>query len=244
MDKAVSVPKNHRVSLFINVLREELMRRGFFEQHLYSMINYRIENTDSFKVRNKLYLRYNPEPDIWRAGEQYNKFFWIGSMFRDEKSPSRFHLREFTVIDIYLKGGTVKSVIKTFLHLLTILEKKLYLPRLSKLKIKYVRYDDLVLLKRSDFNDRFWLVLTDYPTEESFYDTRGKDEVHTSKFEIFYVNNGKLLEIAACGRLGKNLNRVNYIRGVKSLIGGKLISKRFMGFGFGLERLVHIYHKS
>jgi len=53
----------------------------------------------------------------------------------------------------------------------------------------------------------YWLIVTDYPINESFYDAKGRDGGLTSKFEIFFVDEGNCIEIAACGNLGENLNK-------------------------------------
>ena len=231
--------EQHTISLFLNTVRAELMRRGFFEHHLYSTLGYKIENTDTFKLKDGLYMRYNPEPDIWQVGERYDHFFWIGSMFRNEKKLDKTHQYEFTVVDIYLKQGTREHVIKTFLSVLRVLEKKLRLPVLSKVKVKEMTHEEFARAGAS--KGTYWLVLTDYPIMESFYDTQGKDNGHTSKFEIFFVNKGKPIEIAACGQLGENLNKENYIKGKKKLLTKKLSQKKFIGFGFGVERLARVY---
>jgi aspartyl/asparaginyl-tRNA synthetase len=239
--KDTNYAQQYTLSRVINALRSALLNRGFFEHHLYSTIDYKIENTDTFKVKDQLYLRYNPEPDIWQVGDKHNKFFWIGSMFRNEKKLSKVHRYEFTVLDIYLKQGTMKILIETFLSLLRDLEKTLRLPILSDKEVRYISYDEFHNSKKK-FKGNFWLVLTDYPTYESFYDTPGKDRNHSNKFEIFYMKNGVPLEIAACGELGENLNKINYIKGAKKLLNKKIADKKFIGFGFGLERLAHLYN--
>lgn len=238
--KGSNYKDQYTLSIVINALRSRLLEKGFFEHHLYSTMDYKIENTDTFKIRKNLYLRYNPEPDIWQVGEKHDKFFWIGSMFRNEKELSKVRRYEFTVTDIYLKNGTMKVVVETFLSLLKALEKSLRLSALSSSKIAYLSYDEFHSGEKR-FKGNFWLVITDYLIEESFYDTQGKDRVHSSKFEIFYVKNGAPLEIAACGPLGENLNTINFIKGTKKLLNKKISAKQFVGFGFGLERLAYLY---
>ena len=229
----------HTISLFINTIRTMLIKQGLFEHHLYSTLPYKIENTDTFKLKNNLYMRYNPEPDIWQVGKTYDNFFWIGSMFRKERRLSKIHQYEFTVVDIYRKQGAIKNVITEFLGILSGLEKKLSLKKLSKLKVKYMTYSKLP--RSSKFKESFWMVLTDYPMNQSFYDTRGKSPKSTSKFEIFFVDNGRPTEIAACGVLGENLNKQNYIKGRKNTLSKTISQKKFIGFGFGIERLARIY---
>jgi len=232
--------EQHTLSLIINTLRATLLKQGFFEHHLYSTQKYKIENTDTFKVKNGLFLRYNPEPDIWQVGEKYDRFFWIGSMFRNEKRLSKFHRNEFTVIDIYFPHGTMKMVVAKFLSLLKALETGLHLQPLSKLPVRYLSHEEFAKQKAL-LRSSFWMVVTDYPVSESFYDTKGKNRLHTNKFEIFYVHNGVSLEIAACGKLGENINKINYIKGAKKLLNKKVAKKEFIGFGFGLERIAYTY---
>lgn len=233
-----SYKEQYTISRIISVLRSTLIKEGFFEHHLYSTVNYKIENTESFKILKDLYLRYNPEPDIWQVGEKHNKFFWVGSMFRNEKKTSKLRRYEFTVLDIYIKNGDMRTVINKFFSLLKKLENTFHLRPLSALGVRYVPYDNFL---KKNWKGSFWLVLTDYPIKESFYDTRGQDRAHSNKFEIFYVKDGNLLEVAACGQLGENLNNINYIKATKKFLNKKISDKKFIGFGFGLERIAHIY---
>lgn len=127
------------------------------------------------------------------------------------------------------------------LSILKELESKLHLTKLSKLKVHHMTYDELS--KSPKLKGSFWLILTDYPVSQSFYDTKGKDSSHTSKFEIFLVDKGKATEIAACGTLGENLNKQNYIKGKKDILSKSISKKKFIGFGFGVERLARIYNQ-
>ena len=117
------------------------------------------------------------------------------------------------------------------------IEKQLKLNSLSKHEVKYLPYEQ--------FDKRpkgiYWLVLTDYPVDQSFYDVKGKDKNHTGKFEIYYVDGATCIEIAACGMLGENLNKQNYITGKKGFLSNKITQKKLIGFGFGVERLARVY---
>lgn len=239
----MSYEEQYRLSLFINPIREHLLNKGFFEHHLYSTIPYKIEKTDCFKVKKGLYLRYNPEPDIWQVGFQHDNFFWIGSMFRDEKRVSQLHRNEFTVVDIYQAQGSMASVVGRFIEILEVLEQKLELTSISKLNVEYITYSEFADGHHDKSEGNHWLVVTDYPTEESFYDAKGIDEKHTQKFEIFFIENGKPTEIAACGKLGPNLNKRNFIKDGGGFLEASLDQKNFTGFGFGLERLIQIYDR-
>jgi lysyl-tRNA synthetase class II len=228
---------NYKLSLAINTIRKFLLNNAFFETHLYSTLNYKIENTSTFQLKDKLFLRYNPEPDIWQIGEKHNKFFWIGSMFRDEPKLSPLHSYEFTVVDIY-EIGDKESVKKRFIEILNYLEKELSLKPLSK-KIVEVDYKD----KFNNIKEKeCWILVNEYPAEESFYDTKLKNE-RTKKFEFFYKNGDSIIETVACGELGENANSRHYVKDEKNIVKSSLFNKKFIGFGIGIERLLFLYSK-
>lgn len=230
-----------KLSMTINSLRSHLSKRGFFEHHLYSTQNYRIENVPQFKLNKGLYLRYNPEPDIWQIGDRFDKFFWIGSMYRNEKKLSRIHKYEFTVLDTYLRNGDMKSVAKNFLELLKTLERDLDLGyKLSQFPVEYVKYAEFDKIKFTK-SDNFWYIVTDYPKNESFYDQLKKGVPETEKFEIYCVKDGEEVEIAACGVLGKNHNAEMFIKNGEKYLSNTILKKKFIGFGVGLERLLYLY---
>ena len=62
-------------------------------------------------------------------------------MFRNQKRLDKAHQYEFTV-DIYLKQGTMERVIKTFLSILGVIEKKLHLSGLSRLRVKKMSHEE------------------------------------------------------------------------------------------------------
>jgi hypothetical protein len=234
--------ENLTLSHFINIVRAYLLGRDFFEHRLYSSVPYKIENTDYFKLKDGLFLRVNPEPDIWEIGTEYDHFFWIGSMFRKEKKLSSIHQYEFTVADIYLKNGSQSDVLNLFFSILDMLEERLGLKKLSESLVQYMTYEEFHTTKLPKSKDASWIVVTDYPNNESFFDQK-IDTSKTSKFEIYFVKNGEATEIAACGTLGDNRNEKQYIQGKNSKISKKLLDKKFIGFGFGMERLIRIYGK-
>ena len=234
--------QQYNLSVFINTVRDFLKKQGYFEHHLYSTLNYKIENTDTFKIKDNLYLRYNPEPDIWQVGIKHDKLFWIGSMFRDEDKLDDLHQYEFTVIDIYQARGTVDMVIKYYIEILKTLEKELKLSPLSELKIKYMTHKDFSVLDKNDLKGKYWLIVTDYSVDESFYDV-GRNNSLTSKFEIFFMEDRNFTEIVACGNLGDNLNQNNFVSNGQTFINQDLLEKSFIGFGIGLERLMRLYNR-
>ncbi|MEK6961295.1 MAG: hypothetical protein AABX47_09060 [Nanoarchaeota archaeon] len=226
---------NEQLSRAINSIRKFLLNQNFFEVHLYSTTNYKIENTNFFQLKDDLFLRFNPEPDIWQAGLNHNKFFWIGSMFRNEPKLSIFHSFEFSVADIYEMGdkGTVK---KKLIAIIKQLEKDLRLKPLSK-KVIVIDYNDSM---ESVSERECWILVDNYPKEESFYDTSIGDG-RTKKFEFFYKNNDEIIEIVACGELGENANPKNFIKNKDAIVQKEPLKKGFVGFGIGIERLMALY---
>jgi hypothetical protein len=234
IDSKIMNIDNYQLSLAINSVRSFLLKRSFFEVHLYSTLNYKIENTASFDIKKELFLRFNPEPDIWTVGEKHGKFFWIGSMFRNEDKLSSIHSYEFTVVDIY-EVGTKENVKKRFTELLSQLEKDLSLKPLSR---KFVEIDHGTPLDTVK-DKECWILLNHYPREESFYDTAvGREK--TKKFELFYKRGKVIIEIVACGELGENANPRQFIKDTR-VVKKTVFKKGFVGFGIGLERLLLLY---
>lgn len=226
------------LSNYLNVIRGFLLKKKFFEHHLYSTTDYKIENTKSFGLGNGLFLRYNPEPDIWTAGSEHDSFFWIGSMFRDDDRSS-LHKKEFTVVDIYLKNKAMRDVVDFFLAILKNMESSLKLKSLSKLPTRYISHAEFNQMPATD--ERFWAIVTNYPVDESFYDER--EGTATKKFEIFFVDGEEKVEIAACGVLGDNLNKSMFVKEKSRIVDKKIAEKKFIGFGFGIERLIYLYRR-
>ena len=241
--KNVSEISTLELSDYVNAVRKMLLIEGFFEHHLYSMTNYRIEDTEYFKIEDESYLRFNPEPEIWIIGEKYDKFFWIGSLFRKEKKLTPVHKKEFTVVDIYLREKDQKDMISFFFKILGQIEKYLGLHNLSKLPIEYVKYGQFKN-ERLNKHKRYWIVVTNYPIEESFYDKENKLKDETTKFEIYFVNEGNTIELAVGGNLGENLNKKKFIKYETKFVNKKALTKNFVGFGFGVERLIYIYRNT
>jgi len=226
---------NEQLSLAITSIRRFLLKENFFEVHLYSTSNYKIENTNFFKIKDNLFLRFNPEPDIWKVGLNHDKFFWIGSMFRNEPKLSPLHSYEFTVADIYELGD--KTIVKKkFIAILKQLEKDLKLSPLSKEFVEINYNDSFDKISKKEC----WILVNNYPKEESFYDTSNGNET-TKKFELFYKNHEKIIEIVACGELGENVNPKIFIKNKDSIVQKEPLKKGFVGFGIGIERLLLLY---
>lgn len=224
-----------KLSMLISSIRAFLESNSFFEVHLYSTTNYIIENTDFFTLRSNLFLRVNPEPDIWNIATDNEKFFWIGSMYRNESELSPLHSYEFTVADIYEIGD--KELVKNrFIELLLHIENTLNLQPLSKHIIE-IDYQDAI---ESITQDNCWIAVNNYPTEESFYDV-DQGNGTTKKFELFYKQNNDFIEIAACGELGPNTNTHNFIVNETAVVEKSALNKGLVGFGIGLERLLLLY---
>lgn len=237
---AVSSVSTLRLSQYINSIRGFLIKEGFFEHHLYSLVPYRITNTDTYKIDDSLYLRYNPEPDIWQAGTSYDQFFWIGSMFRNEPKLDRLHKKEFTVADIYKTHGSVEWVQNCFIALLKECELRLE-PRntLSSLPFVTTRFHKFNK-KTLKINQPCWLLIQDYPDSESFYDQAKKAKI-TRKFEIFYLDSNLLVEVAACGMVGKNTSPTQHITPIQNVITKDILKQKLMGFGLGIERVMLLF---
>jgi len=106
------------LSKYINIFRQFLLKKDFFEHTMYSFVSFKIKNADCFKINGTLFLRYGTEPEVWRIGENFNKFFWIGSLYRKEKKLSKIYKYEFKLVDFYIRGGSMQDIINIFLGLL------------------------------------------------------------------------------------------------------------------------------
>ena len=155
-------------------------------------------------------------------------------MFRNETRLSPVHSYEFTVVDIY-EPGHKETVKKKFLTLLTQLEKDLSLRPLSKKIIEIDHSTQIKTVKEKEC----WVLVNNYPREESFYDVAGS-KGRTKKFELFYKNDEHVIEIVACGELGKNVNPLHYIKN-DAVVKRPVLHKGFVGFGIGIERLLLLY---
>lgn len=228
---------NEKLSLAIQSIRKYLLKENFFDVHLYSTNTYIIENTRFFQLKDALFLRVNPEPDIWKTGTSYPKFFWIGSLFRNEKCLSTLHSYEFTVVDIYEKGRK-EQVKKRFSSILNQLERDLSLQPLSKsfVEVDYGFSSDAIC------EEECWVLIKNYPKNKSFYD-RDNGNGTTQKFELFYKKKDELVEIVACGELGENVNPEQFIKNENDFVQRDSFQKGLVGFGIGLERLLLLYSR-
>lgn len=226
------------LSKYLNTFRQFLLKKGFFEHTLYSSVSFKVENATCFELNKKLFLRYGTEPDVWRIGEHFDKFFWIGSLYRNETKLTRIHNYEFKLVDFYISGGSIQNILNIFLNLLKQVEKSLDLIKLSRLEMKKISYMDF---HKNEFrkDKKYWLVVTEYPIQESFYDKPLKCD--TNKFELFFVNSGKVVEIASGGIVGPNINKEMYIKNIDKFTDKQLFDKEFIGLGIGVERLILVY---
>lgn len=229
------------LSKYISAFRGFFAGQGYFEQALYSTVPYAVTNTDTFKVKEGLFLRHYPEPEIWAAAKEADKFFWIDSLYRNENAIDKIHNYEFKVVDFYIKNATPQEIIGVFLEALNQLEQKMSLPSLSKKGVKYITYDNF----EKGLYDRtgtYWLAITDYPKNESFYDAPLGGRQVTSKFELMFAAPGEITEIAAAGIIGENMNSVRRIENSPDLkFSEEVYAENFMGLGFGVERLIYLY---
>lgn len=63
----------------------------------------------------------------------------------------------------------------------------------------------------------------------------------TTKFEIFFYNKDTLVELASGGLVGRNINSYMHIKNEDDFVNKGVFDRRFMGLGFGLERLIYLY---
>ena len=229
---------SHGISLYVNAFRKALLGDGFFEHTLPSLLPYKVETTPCFAVAGNQYLRYGTEPDVWRIGDRYEKFFWIGSLFRHEVNKDRTHAFEFTLVDFYLQRGSLENLVAQFESLLRHVEGALDLPPLSSIgviRVHFHRFDaDSFRLATPS-----WVAVTGYPVTESFYDTL--DEADTNKFELYYVDQEQAIEIASAGVVGPNVNPLMYVENIDRDSDRQIFEKQFAGLGFGVARLALVY---
>jgi aspartyl/asparaginyl-tRNA synthetase len=161
-------------------------------------------------------------------------------LFRKEKKLTPIHKKEFTVVDIYLREANRSIMVHFFIELLKQIEKELDLQNLSKLPVEYVKHS---IFKNEKLNRHklYWLIVTDYPTNESFYDKGNNSNNETTKFEIYFVNEGNAVELAVGGNLDENLNKNKFVKEENKFVNKKALDKKFIGFGFGVERLIYLY---
>ena len=226
------------LSNYINIFRQFLVKKDFFEHTLYSFRQFKIENAECFEINPNLFLRYGTEPEIWKIGKEFDKFFWIGSLYRKEKSLSPIHRYEFKLVDFYLREGTLNNILDLFFDLLKEAEKSLNLKKISELSIQFISFKDFQNKKFLN-NKKEWIVVTNYPKNESFFDAPLKEG--TNKFEIFFISSGRKTEIASGGIVGPNLNPKMYINEGEKYTNEKIFNENFIGLGFGIERLMFLY---
>lgn len=238
--KSISSIDTFKLSTYINVFRKYFLEKNFFEQSLYSTNPYNITNTEFFKLKEKLFLRTLPEPDVFEAATELDKFFWIGSLFRKEKEITKIHKNEFKLLDFYIKSDSQIKVTQIFFDLLKTTEKALQLKELSNKQITYIDYQDFIECKFKH-SGKYWLIVENFPINESFYDSLLTNGKASSKFEIVFVNSVETIEIAAAGLTGENLNKEKSIIGLNYTIPSRILKNKFVGLGFGIERLIYLY---
>jgi len=106
------------------------------------------------------------------------------------------------------------------------------------LEVKKISYSNFHKNKFKK-GEKHWLVVTEYPIMESFYDKTFKD--NTNKFEVFFVSDGKAIEIASAGIVGSNMNKKMSAKNADKLSDKNIFDKEFIGFGLGIERLILLY---
>jgi aspartyl/asparaginyl-tRNA synthetase len=218
-----------------SVSRRFFTQLQFTEISLPSHTSYKIEGVRSFKVAPGMYLRYTPEPDAWIHSEGLHQFFWIGSIFRNN-TPSPWHSNEFSMVACYARSKTTTTMVSVFFALLREIEQTLEGHALSKAPLRYATY--------AEFNSGFdrkhngWVVVTEYPKEQSFYDQMSAAG-NTLRYGIYFIHEGKAALIASGGTVGENMNKKMKIREFK--LPKDSLNDRIASLRIGVERLITLY---
>ena len=223
----------HLLSIGIQEIRKFLYSEDFFEKHLYSLAS-PIKGTNPLSTEKGV-LRFSPEPDVWVIPPNIERFFFIGSLFRDERIDA-LHAYEFTTADIYFRGGGQALLLEIFWKILDVLAERKVISNLNGLNVKEVEYCRFTPQEKVSEKE-MWLLVTHYPVEESFFDAM-LDEQSTQKSELFLMVPGfQPIEIASLGRVGANRNSlVQLEKPIPEL--SKYISEDLFGLCFGIERLM------
>jgi hypothetical protein len=72
------------ISQFANCLREYFTMKGFYEVTLFDTTKYIVTNSNQIKTKTGEFLRNTTEPEIWQLGIDYERFFCVASLFRNE----------------------------------------------------------------------------------------------------------------------------------------------------------------
>lgn len=227
------------VSQYCNYFRAFFLRKGFHELTLYNTSHFEITNTNQIRISTNDFLRNTTEPDIWNLGvQEYDKFFCITSLFRNEDLSSPIHKNEFKILDFYIKNSSEQSMLSVAFDALNFLELQLSLPALSKLAIESCSFEDFST--SSSYRTPSILKVQNYPVEESFYDAVDSDDGKIMKGEFFFLGGEKPIEFSVFGKVGENINSKNRIEDFKFKV-PNIEGLNLFGMCFGIERTIMCY---
>lgn len=227
------------ISEYANCIREFFLKKRFYEVSLFDTTKYSVTNTNQIKSSTGEFLRTTTEPEIWQYGLDFDKFFCITSLFRDEDKTSLLHKNEFRIVDFYIKNAREELILETFFKALEYLESELNLPKLSKLKIHSCDYEEFVTTNFFDVPFSIYKV-ENYPVEESFYDVVDTKTGKTKKGELFFVGKGQPIEFSVFGQVDENKNPHNKIENFSFAI-PNIKSLNLYGMCLGIERAILCY---
>jgi len=226
------------ISQFASCLREFFLMKDFYEVALFDTTKYIVTNTKQIKTKTGEYLRNTTEPEIWQLGIDYDRFFCITSLFRNEDVSSLLHKNEFKIVDFYQKNSNENEMLKTLFEALEFLEERFCLPKLSGLQIKVYDFDDFINLNTITKDTSIFKV-ENYPLEESFYDVVDDKTGKSKKGELFFVCNESPIEFSVYGQVDKNKNPLNKIKNFN--FDSNIKSLNLFGMCLGIERIILCY---
>lgn len=227
------------ISNFVNCIREYFLRNNFYEVTLYDTTKYSVTNTSQIKTETGDLLRYNTEPEIWQMGVDYDKFFCITSLFRNEDLSSLLHKNEFKVVDFYIKNSNETKIFSIFYELLKYLEEHLYLPILSGLRLHPCDFEDFKNNNVTSKGNSIYKV-ENYPIEESFYDAIDDATGKSKKGELFFLGDKNVIEFSVFGQVDENKNPLNVVEKF-NLTEPNIKSLNLFGMCLGIERTILCY---
>ena len=237
--KNIKAIDNLVVSQYCNYLRAFFLEQGFCELTLYNTTHFEITNTNQIRISTNDFLRNTTEPDIWNLGvQEYDKFFCISSLFRNEDLSSPIHKNEFKIIDFYIKNSSEQSILAVAFNALSFLEFQLHLPSLSKLPVEACLFESFTAI--GSYRTPSILKVQDYPIEESFYDAVDPVNGKIMKGELFFFGGDKPIEVSVFGKVGENINSTNRIKDFEFKV-QNIEGIDLFGMCFGIERIIMCY---
>lgn len=228
------------ISKYINCLREFFLTNNFCEIALFDTTSYCVTNTNQIQTSTGSFLRYTTEPDIWQRGLEYDKFFCITSLFRNENASSLLHKNEFKIVDFYIKNSNEEKILDTFFKALEFLEERLCLPKLSKLNLQSCDFDEFNKANNI-IKSLSILMIKNYPLDESFYDVIDEKTGKTKKSELFFGHNEQPIEFSVFGQVDENKNPLNKIENFR-FKNPNIKTLNLFGMCLGIERTIMCYN--